>query len=243
MNAPVNATEIRRYLVVNADDFGLSAGTSRGIIEAHERGIVTSTSLMVRQPAAAEAAAYAAGRPELSVGLHVDLGEWVFGDGEWRQAYEVAPADDAEAVAAELARQLRTFFDLMGRAPTHLDSHQHVHRDEPLRSILLRLGGELNVPVREFTPGIAFCGGFYGQAKKGFPLPEGITVENLIQIIGQLPPGVSELGCHPGLDEALESTYRAERIVEVRTLCDSRVLAGLDATGCELISFANLPRT
>ena len=27
---------------------------------------------------------------------------------------------------------------LMGRDPTQLDSHQHVHRNEPLRSILLR---------------------------------------------------------------------------------------------------------
>ena len=41
-----------RHLIVNADDFGQSAGINRGIIEAHEHGIVTSTSLMVRWPAA-----------------------------------------------------------------------------------------------------------------------------------------------------------------------------------------------
>src|SRR5207247_11145801 len=49
----------RRDLIVNADDFGQSAGVNRGIIEAHERGIVTSASLMVRWPAANEATAYA----------------------------------------------------------------------------------------------------------------------------------------------------------------------------------------
>ena len=41
-----------RRLIVNADDLGLSAGVNRGIVEAHARGIVTSASLMVRQPAA-----------------------------------------------------------------------------------------------------------------------------------------------------------------------------------------------
>ena len=43
-------TEIRRRLIVNADDFGLSAGVNEGILRAHRDGIVTSTSLMVRQP-------------------------------------------------------------------------------------------------------------------------------------------------------------------------------------------------
>ena len=41
-----------RYLIVNGDDFGLSPGVSRGIIEAHRHGILTSTSLMVDRPAA-----------------------------------------------------------------------------------------------------------------------------------------------------------------------------------------------
>ena len=48
----------KRFLIVNADDFGLSEGVNRGIIEAHERGIVTSASLMVLKPSAVSAAAY-----------------------------------------------------------------------------------------------------------------------------------------------------------------------------------------
>ncbi len=50
---------MKRYLIVNADDFGLSFGVNQGIIEAFEHGIVTSTSLMVNWIGAAEAAAYA----------------------------------------------------------------------------------------------------------------------------------------------------------------------------------------
>src|SRR3954452_23338645 len=124
-----------RSLIVNADDFGLSAGVNRGISEAHERGIVTSASLMVRGPAAEEAAAYARAHPALSVGLHLDLGEWAWHDGGWGSVYEVVRADDAEAVADEAGRQLPAFPRLAGRAPTHLDSHQHVHCNQPVLSV------------------------------------------------------------------------------------------------------------
>src|SRR4051812_9848181 len=119
------ADTLPKYLIVNADDFGLSAGINRGIIEAHERGIVTSTSLMVRGAAAGEAAQYALAHPELSVGLHVDLCEWAHRGGEWLRLYEVVPFDDAAAVAREVARQLDAFRAHIGHSPTHVDSHQH----------------------------------------------------------------------------------------------------------------------
>src|SRR5438105_15542053 len=123
---------MKRYLVVNADDFGLSNGVNRGIIQAAQQGIVTSASLMVRQPAAAAAAAYARESTRLSVGLHVDLGEWIYRNGEWVHLYFVVPTDDAAAVRAEVAGQLADFNRLTGTDPTHLDSHQHVHREEPV---------------------------------------------------------------------------------------------------------------
>ncbi len=65
----------KRYLIVNADDFGRSPGVNWGIIEAHGGGIVTSASLMLRLPAAAKVAAYATEHPDLALGLHFDLGE------------------------------------------------------------------------------------------------------------------------------------------------------------------------
>src|SRR2546426_8473794 len=83
-----------RYLIVNADDFGRSAGVNRGIIRAHQHGIVTSASLMVRWPAAAAAAEYARRHSRLSVGLHLDLGEWVYGSSNWTVLYQVVALDD-----------------------------------------------------------------------------------------------------------------------------------------------------
>ena len=58
-----------RYLIVNADDFGQSEGINRGIITAHEKGIVTSASLMVRWDAARQAAKYAGSNRALGIGL------------------------------------------------------------------------------------------------------------------------------------------------------------------------------
>ena len=108
---------IGRVVVVNADDFGRSDGINRGIIEAHEHGIVTSASLMVLWPAASDAAAYALEHPELSVGLHVDLGEWVWRDGMWPAVYERADLTEREAVDREIRSQLERCRDLLGSQP------------------------------------------------------------------------------------------------------------------------------
>ncbi|MDQ3102668.1 MAG: ChbG/HpnK family deacetylase [Actinomycetota bacterium] len=228
-----------RILVVNADDFGRSPGVNSGIIRAHEEGIVTSATLMVRWPAAEDAAAYAR-RGELSVGLHVDLGEWAYREGEWQQLYEVIESESAEAIAAELQGQLERFERLVGRQPTHLDSHQHVHRKEPARTALLRSADQLKVPVRHLTPGIAYSGAFYGQDSIGEPMAEAISVSALIAVIEDLPAGVTELGCHPASADDHDTMYRRERLRELETLCDPRVRAALDRAGVTLRSFAQL---
>lgn len=221
-----------RELIVNADDFGRSLATNAGIVRAHERGIVTSASLMVCWPAAAAAAAYASTRPELGVGLHFDLCEWEYRAGEWILVYERGPA------ASELDLQLSRFRELMDRNPTHLDSHQHVHRDEPIASMMADLARELGVPLRERS-GIPYNGGFYGQSGKGEPYPGGIEVEALVAMIDGLEPGITEFGCHPGLDTELASGYRSERLKEVETLCDTRVSAAVQRRGIVLRGFAS----
>jgi predicted glycoside hydrolase/deacetylase ChbG (UPF0249 family) len=194
---------------------------------------------MVRWPAAAEAAAYAREHPDLALGLHFDLGEWIYQVGAWLPAYEVVPADDSTAVMEEAARQLVAFRRLLGRDPTHLDSHQHVHLREPVRSVLIEIAGELAVPLRHCEPMIRYCGDFYGQTSEGAPLPEAISVDALIEIFAALPPGVTELACHPGLDDELQSTYRSERVEEVKVLCDPRVRSTVAVEQIELCSFTS----
>lgn len=226
-----------KYLIVNADDFGLSPGVNRGIIEAHERGIVTSTSLMVRHDAAAEAAAYLRGHPRLGAGLHVDLGEWAFRGGEWVPVYEVVPVDDHNAVQREVERQLESFRRLVGAEPGHLDTHQHVHKREAARTILCELGSRLGVPVRHFTPGLRYCGEFYGQTTEGAPCHHAIGVEAMLGLLSRMEAGVTELACHPGMQEELNTMYRDERAMEVAVLCDPIIRAALSDFGIRLCSF------
>ena len=229
-----------RVLVTNADDLGQSVGINRGIIKAHECGIVTSASLMVRWPAAEDAVARAREHPRLGLGLHVDLGEWAYREERWVALYEVVCLEDACAVQAEVARQLARFRELTGRDPTHLDSHQHVHRAEPVRSIVCGAGRSLGIPVRHFTAGVRYCGDFYGQGEKGSPAPEAIHVDSLVGIIQALPEGVTELACHPGYACDLDSMYASEREMELRALCHPRVWAALDRGAVGVRSFAEV---
>lgn len=226
-----------RFLIVNADDFGQSAGINRGIQEAHARGIVRSASLMVRWPAAAEAAAYSRDHSDFSLGLHIDLGEWAFRDEAWVAVYEIVQLENSAGVAHELKRQLECFRRLVGRDPTHFDSHQHVHRSEPVRSILVEIARQVGVPLRHFSSKVRYCGDYYGQDQTGQPYPEGIHVEGLIGLLSTLPAGMTELGCHPGDGCDVDSMYQSERAREVETLCDPRVRAALAAERIELCSF------
>jgi len=226
-----------RVLIVNADDFGRSEGINAGIVKGHEHGIVTSASLMVRWPAAAAAAEWAHPRNSLSVGLHFDLSEWTF-DGEWRPVYEVIDDPTPPSVEHELERQLVLFRSLLGRDPTHLDSHQHVHLEEPARSALVAAGAALGVPVRAFSPVVSYCGEFYGQSGRGEPYPEGITSERLIGLLSRLPEGVTELGCHPAVEPELASSYAHERPLELAVLCDPSVRVAIRKAGIELRSFS-----
>jgi len=225
-----------RILVVNADDFGQTEGINRGIARAHEEGVVTSTSLMTRFGAAAGAAGYARAHPELAVGLHVDFGEAIHRDGGWEPLYTV-PDHDEPTVRAEVERQLAAFRKLVGGDPTHLDSHQHAHTEEPVRSVVLEVGERLGVPVRHFTPGVRYRGEFYGHGRHAEPAPELISVDALVNIVRSLEPGVTELSCHPGEAAGLRSGYLDERERELETLCDPRVRAAIEEAGVVLRSF------
>ncbi|HEU5070383.1 MAG TPA: hopanoid biosynthesis-associated protein HpnK [Verrucomicrobiae bacterium] len=62
-----------RRLIINADDFGLSASVNAAVIRAHREGILTTASLMVNESGCAEAVQLAKAHPRLGVGLHLTL--------------------------------------------------------------------------------------------------------------------------------------------------------------------------
>ncbi|MBN1967181.1 MAG: ChbG/HpnK family deacetylase [Anaerolineae bacterium] len=152
-------------LIVNADDFGRSPGITRGILEAHQRGIVTSATVMVNMPDAPDAIQAALETaPDLGLGVHLtltsgrpalppeDVPSLVTPDGTFRSINVLwgdGPGWDGADVARELRAQVERFGALSGRPPTHLDAHQHaayLHPDA-LRA-LLALAAEYDLPVR-----------------------------------------------------------------------------------------------
>jgi len=233
------ADRASRQLIVNADDLGQSPGVNRGVAVAHDTGIVRSASVMVRWDAAPSAFRDAA-RSGLDLGLHLDLGEWAFEAGRWRAVYEVVDLQDESAVHAEVHYQADVFVQLRGTAPSHVDTHQHVHRRPGIAAAARSVADRFGVPLRDANTSARHCGAFYGQTAEGAPRPGAVSVEALVGLLADLLPGATELVCHPGLDVDLDTMYREERAVEVATLCDERVRRAIDDLGIDLCSFAML---
>jgi len=214
-----------RRVIVNGDDFGASLGINRGIVQAHERGVLTSASLMVDGPAAADAVTRARENPALSLGLHLEL-----------DSSEPGPA------AAQCERQLARFLDLTGAPPTHVDSHHDVHRDPRVLPYVLALARSVGVPVRGHSA-VRHVGKFYGQWG-GVTHAERIGVDGFVHVLdAEIGPDVTELSCHPGyIDAGFRSSYRAEREIELRTLCDAALRRAILERGITLIGFRDLPQ-
>jgi predicted glycoside hydrolase/deacetylase ChbG (UPF0249 family) len=227
-----------KYLIVNADDLGTSEGVNRGTLKAHEEGIVTSASLMVRRPATRAAAQMVRACPRLSVGLHFDL----TGEGD-----VVFDLDDADAVERELRRQYADAGDLLGQPPTHLDSHASIHQRPTIAPIFRRFCEEQDCPAR-FSGEVRYIGSFYGHAPPDYTQSDLqlVGVDHLLEILAtELQPGVNELACHPGYVTAdFQSVYAKEREAELETLIDPRVQSALTAHGIRLINYRHLrPRS
>jgi chitin disaccharide deacetylase len=212
-----------KCLIVNGDDFGASRGVNRGIAEAHHRGILTSASLLVGLPFSPEAARLSRDLPHLSVGLHAHL-----------------PAGDPDG-AAELRRQFDRFLELMGRPPTHLDSHHDAHRHPRLLPHFLALARQHGLPLRGHSP-VRRVSSFYGRWGGESHL-EQVSVSGLERVLrAEVTEGYAELICHPGHPGPdLHSSYSGERAAELSTLCDPRARETLSELQIRLIGFRDLP--
>ncbi len=167
-----------RRLIVNADDFGLTAGVNRGIVEAHAAGIVTSATLMANSTAFDDAVQLAGSNPKLSVGCHL-----VLIDGTPLLAADKVPslmdpgnrshfrqnisgfslralsgrlhADEIEAEATAQIRKLQS----AGIQVSHIDTHKHTHMFPQVLHPLLRAAQACGVlAVRNPFGWMAFSG-------------------------------------------------------------------------------------
>lgn len=132
-------------LIVNADDFGLTAGVNRGIVELYQAGVLTSATLMAKAGATEQAIALAQANPALGVGCHVVLvdGEPVLPASEVPTLVEerigqfhpkltsflrrlVTGHVRADEIEAEASAQI-ALLKSRGLHLTHIDTHKHTH--------------------------------------------------------------------------------------------------------------------
>lgn len=214
-----------RRLVVNADDFGWSRDVNQGIVEAHQKGILTATTLMATGPAFEDAVRLAKENPTLDIGCHLVL---VGGPGFPKTVPQLLRAISLGQIRVydELAAQVRRILD-SGLRPSHLDTHKHTHLLPPVLSAVARISEEFRILwVRRpfdlpLQPGGA---GWAGRAINrtmslarprfervlighgcrstdhfaGFQITGRVDKEALLDLILTLPEGSTEFMCHPG---------------------------------------------
>ena len=245
-----------RRLIVNADDFGLTRGVSAGILAAWRHGIVTSATLLATV-AADENLLAEARDAGLGLGLHVNLtlGRPLSGrssltdaDGRFvRDARHAAARAAAADVERELEAQLDRFAALVGRAPTHLDTHHHVGLHEPVAGIVLAAARRLGLPVRSQNAaarararaaGLRTPDHFFGESGPGAYWTPATTRARL----AALPPGLSEFMTHPGWYDAdlAGSRYGRQRETELVGLGTPAARAAAAALGIRLCHFGDL---
>jgi predicted glycoside hydrolase/deacetylase ChbG (UPF0249 family) len=250
---------VTRILIVNADDCNLTEGVTRGILETHQRGLVTSTTVMVNLPGLERTRDLLEAVPALDVGLHLNLtfgppvlppapgASLVDASGRFvRDPPRQAQAADPRHIREELAAQAGRFQAVFGRRPSHLDSHHHVHRFPGVFEAVLDLAAWLGVALRAVSSEMA------GRIRaRGLATPDHLigdvgqepywTRERLLATLPSLEEGVTELACHPGYaDDALRSSYAAQRDAEREALCDLSVVEAWRGAGVRLAGYREL---
>jgi len=138
-----------KRLVVNADDFGFTPDVNEGIVEAHQRGILTAATLMANGAGFDDAVRRAREVPSLDIGCHL-----VLVGGTSLVTGEPLPATIGRLLAALAGRRIRVYDELRaqvrrivdaGVRPTHLDTHKHTHLAPPVLEAVARLGEEFGI--------------------------------------------------------------------------------------------------
>ena len=249
-----------KYVIVNADDYGIAASVSQGIRESHQRGIVTSTTVMIGMDNAAEAVQQALKEtPDLALGLHLvvagkaqkpvlppdQIPTLVRPDGFFydHPAWgEHAPSFNPDEMMREVHAQFERFVAVANRLPTHLDSHYHATYFHPTAVEAMRsLALKHHLPLRHdrgvgqsIVDGLPHPVSFY-------ELDHDQPIEVLLSFLKTLPEGeIVELCCHPGYSNDTLSdidNWTTVREIDLAYVTDPRVQAVIASEQITLCNF------
>lgn len=157
-------------LIINGDDFGYSLAVNRAVVEAYQRGVLTSASLMVNEAATEHAVRLAHENPGLAVGLHLSLvlgraalppseiphiadREGYFSRSPLRAGLKYFFNHDARReVRLEMRRQFEEF-RATGLRFSHVDGHNHLHMHPVVFEELISLCEEFDVKRMRIVSG------------------------------------------------------------------------------------------
>ncbi len=227
-----------KRLIVNADDFGVTSSVNQGIIFCFQKGIVTSTSLMVNRPAVTEAIQLAKKNPKLEIGLHFDV---EYGYSFDRKGYlDDLEKDESDKVRdffkKELLDQITKFEKLFSSLPTHIDGHHHIQRFPAVLNFIQQFSQEKKIPLRDLS-GISRIKTF------STGNPEDLTIQNLTNILRNLKEDTFELMTHPAYSsEELKriSSWSKVRELELKVLTDPEIKKVIKEEKIKLISWKDI---
>jgi predicted glycoside hydrolase/deacetylase ChbG (UPF0249 family) len=255
-----------KRLIVNADDLGRSRGIDTGIARAHREGIVTSATFMANAPGAERGAGVARANPGLGVGVHLvltyarplsdprSIQSLVEPDGSFPRGPSAivgkgrVRTDDA---LREYRAQYERARELLGREPTHFDTHHWVQDEPAVFDALLAIASEtglaarhLNERERELLRGAGVR--TTDRYSREFQGPRPIDVPALLGLLERIEAageGSTELMCHPGeVDAELERTsaYARDRVADLAALTDPAVKAKVAELGFVLSTYGDV---
>lgn len=231
--------------IINADDFGLTKGVNRGIMQAHHDGLVTSTTLMATGNAFDDAVALAKENPTLGIGVHLvlttqkpllsDHQTLVNEEGYFKYKLETI---DEKLSLEETYREWRAQIEkVKAYLPiTHFDSHHYMHFHEYLLPVAHQLAKEYQIPMRSFVSKppmeIKSDSEFYGK---------NANYETLKKVINS-SDDLLEIACHPAyVDEDLKAvtSYAEQRGAELQLLT-GKIKDEIQTRNIQLIHFGEL---
>lgn len=250
-------------LIINADDFGLTDGVNKAIVESIKHGVVTSTTLMVNQQGTDNAVALIQEHNLDCVGLHINLtlGEPISNpdtiaslvdeSGHFhsrKYLVENTNSIDAEHVYIEATNQYNNAISL-GVDIDHIDSHHFAAFLPNIRNGFIKFANEVALPCRRADYYIQniqelkvkttdiFSAKYYGDRA---------DINGLKETILELKnsnSNVAEIMAHPGYSDSLLtqlSSYAIKREQELRTLTSLEIKAWLHEQQIELIDFKGI---
>lgn len=251
----------KKYLIVNADDCNLTPAVTRGIVEAHHQGIVSSTTFLVNLDCRERDILMLKKTDGLGVGLHlnVTLGKPVSASSQIKTLLSESrfkrPSEylkkhpKASEVYLEYTNQIKKFKRVFGCLPTHLDTHHQLHDHPFFMRVLARVATEHKLPVRRSALMHKKNHSAFAVRKKLQTtdyLAGDLDARNywrktaLLKTLKTLRPGVTEIMCHPArVDKTLMkiSSFNADREKELRVMTDEAVIKQIKKTGIELTHY------